>query len=162
MIARLLTRRDSTARYRVVTRVYHGWHEGRDVTPIRRLFESFATDPSFARRIATVSFLPGFQFGNELACDTARNPLYSTYRGGGQNKGQKMVDTAISCDLLHLLRFQAADIAVIVSDDDDFIPALFTAEAWNTTAILLREPGSNIDHVSSSSSNNIIAYWSDE
>jgi uncharacterized LabA/DUF88 family protein len=158
-LARLLMHLDSTVSYRVVMRLYHGWHEGRETTPIRRIFERFAQDPNLARRISRVSFTPGFRFGNELACDSRLNPLYSTYRGGGQDTGQKMVDTAIACDLLHILTSGLADVGVVVSDDDDLVPAVFTAEAWKLRAILLREPEHTLDHISMEDCTSVVRYW---
>src|SRR5688500_135539 len=73
-----------SAGYRVTMRIYHGWHTGRERTQARRAFDDFARDASLARRIGAVSFAPGFQFGNELACPTDRGPLFDTARSGGQ------------------------------------------------------------------------------
>src|SRR5262245_21549568 len=67
-VSRALQSLGGGERYRVTTRIYHGWHRDRDTMPIRRDFEAFANDASMARRFAGVSFTPGFQFGNELIC----------------------------------------------------------------------------------------------
>jgi hypothetical protein len=160
-IARALARIDSTSAHRVTLRLYHGWHRHREPTPDRRIFEKFAIDPTFARRFQRISFCRGFDFGNELTCDTIRNPLYATYQGTGQETGQKMVDTAIACDLLHLLRYGGANIAIIVSDDDDLLPALFTAEAWRLRAYLIRSAARGLEHVTASGCSDLVVTWED-
>ena len=148
--------------YRVTLRIYHGWHEERDPTPLRRDFECFCGDTSLARKIANISFTRGFQFGNELCCSSDASPLFSTYRGGGQGRGQKMVDSAIICDLLHLLLSNTADIGIILADDDDLIPALLMAQAWNKAAILMRKPGSDLSHVTDADCSANIWYWNEQ
>jgi hypothetical protein len=158
-IARVLAL-EGGAKHRVTLRIYHGWHANRDPTPVRRDFELLAHDTSLARRISNVSFAPGFQFGNELTCLDDVSPLYATYRGSGQDVGQKMVDSAIVCDLLHLLRFGHADCCIIVSDDDDYIPAVLTAKSWSVSVILLRQAGNNIHHATDVDCRRELAYWS--
>lgn len=160
-ITRALIRIDGLSTHRVTLRLYHGWHRVREPTTDRRIFEAHATDPLSARRFQNVSFRPGFYFGNELTCDTIRNPLYATYQGSGQEAGQKMVDTAIACDLLHVLRYGIANIAIVVSDDDDLLPALFTAEAWHLRAYLVRSAARGLGHVTSSSCSKLVVNWED-
>lgn len=158
-VTRALNATGAGERFRVTLRMYHGWHHERDAMPIRRDFEMFANDTQFARRFSNVSFNAGFQFGNELLCQTNGTPLFATFRGGGQSTGQKMVDTSIVCDLLHLIRYGYADTAVVVADDDDFIPALLTAKAWNGRAILLRKPESSVRHVTDVDCTKDVHYW---
>jgi len=110
---------------------------------------------SYARTLGIVSFTREIKFGNELACNTPRNPLFSTVN----SLGQKMVDTAIACDLLYLLKTGAVEIAIIMSDDDDYIPAAFTAEVWGLRSILLRTNGQSIDHVSKIPAERLVSYW---
>lgn len=145
-------------KYRVLLRLYHGWHKERDQTPLRRDFEQFASDPSMARRIANTSFAKGYQFGNELLCNTADAPLFATYRTSGDS-GQKMVDSAIICDLLHIFKNKTADVGMIISDDDDFVPAILTARAWAAEAILLRRPGNSIGHITDIDCSTTVGYW---
>lgn len=161
-VARALTSLGGGHKYRVITRIYHGWHRDRDPMPVRRDFELYAADGSIARRLANVVFGSGFQFGNELLCQDGAYPLHSTYRGGNQDKGQKMIDTSIVCDSLHLLRFGLADSTVIVADDDDFIPVMLTANAWKSNLILLRKPGSDVSHVTDVNCANNLCFWSEE
>lgn len=153
--ASVLKRRDATVRYRATVRLYHGWHVEDRATDIRLQFDRLANVEFFGRTVGIVSFNPEFKFGNELACETPRNPIFSTSRP----QGQKMVDTAIICDLLYLLGTRAADVGLIVSDDDDFIPAVFTAEAWGLESILLRSPGRTIEHVSKMAPGRLVCHW---
>lgn len=132
-----LSRHRSTERIRVSTRLYHGWHSRFDPTDERMNVEAFANSRGFARTIGRVSFRPEITFGNELACDPQRGPLFDTAR----TKGQKMVDTALTVDVLHLFAKRAIDVGVIASDDDDFLPVAFTAESWNCDVFLLRSMG---------------------
>ena len=106
--------------------------------------------------MGSVSFSKGLQFGNELVCHDGQFPLYSTHR----NDKQKMVDSAIVCDLLHLLRYRYADRCIIVSDDDDYIPALLTAKAWSADVVLLRRSGHDIGHVTDIDCSKELMYWS--
>lgn len=145
-------------KYRVNLRIYHGWHKEREQTPLRRDFEMFASDPAMARRISNVSFVKGYQFGNELLCSPDAAPLYATFRSSGAT-GQKMIDSSIVCDLLHLFKTKTADIGMIISDDDDFVPAVLTARAWAANAILLRRPGSAVSHVTDMDCGASVDYW---
>jgi uncharacterized LabA/DUF88 family protein len=114
--------------------MYHGWHRERRPTHKRLEFEKYLTKQNVERTIGIVSFTPEFKYGNDLACASDRSPLYDTSRP----QGQKMVDTAIACDALFLLKEGQTRTVVIVSDDDDFAPVLFTAEAWGLDVVILR------------------------
>lgn len=156
-IASTLQHTSTSTGYRVFIRMYHGWHAGREQTQYRTVFNGHNEDASMARKIGSVSFAAGFHFGNELACGTARNPLYNTFRSGGQ----KMVDTAICADLLHLLHTKEADLVLVVSDDDDFVPAVFTASSWSRRSILLRPAGRTLADVTDGDCADIVRYWSE-
>jgi uncharacterized LabA/DUF88 family protein len=155
-IAASLSAKDSTSRYRVTLRLYHGWHIDDRPTDSRRHLERFIAKEKIERTIGRVSFTPEFLFGNELACDSHRNPIFSTSRP----QGQKMVDTAIVCDLLFMLRNASTDVGIVVSNDDDFIPAILTAEAWGLDSMLLRATSNNITHVCKNDSGCPVYYWS--
>lgn len=43
---------------------------------------------------------------------------------------EKTVDTALAADLLSWARSDPGEWALILSEDDDFVPPVFTAEAW--------------------------------
>ncbi|MEI2429371.1 hypothetical protein RDV84_22205 [Lysobacter yananisis] len=148
-------------KYRVTLRLYHGWHQNRDQTVARRDFDLMSNEEELARRIANVSFVKGFQFGNDPICNDGSYPLFHTYRGGGQDSGQKMIDTSIVCDALHLMRYGLAQVVLVLSDDDDFIPLLVTAKSWAARAILLRQPGSHVRDVTDLDCENDVCYWSE-
>lgn len=158
-VARVLGKLDSTVKYRAGLRIYHGWHQRRNVQPIRVDFDRFRFDGAFARRIGQVSYMPGFEYGNELCCYDEVMPIYDTYRGGGQEAGQKMVDTAISCDALHMGRFFPEMVIVIVSDDDDFLPAVITAKKWRTKCLLIRFNQRDLTFVTDDHLNELVYYW---
>ena len=160
-VAKVLGKAGSSAKFRAGMRIYYGWHQERVATPVRRDFEQFQFDKNFARRFGNVSFVRGFEFGNELCCYDDSTPLFDTYRGKGQEEGQKMVDTAITCDLLHLNRFNPAMVCVIVSDDDDFVPALITSTRWRAQSYLLRVKVRNLRLVTDDAIDDNIHYWSE-
>ena len=54
-----------------------------------------------------------------------------------------MVDTALAIDLLGLASRKEADRYMVLSDDDDMLPALFAAEAVGADAKMLSRPGMN-------------------
>lgn len=58
-----------------------------------------------------------------------------------------MVDTALAADLLAWARFQSKAWALVLAEDDDLIPPLYTAEAWvkqrGGRALLVRRRGTN-------------------
>lgn len=41
-----------------------------------------------------------------------------------------MVDTALTCDVLASARSSPSDIRLIMGEDDDLVPAAFTADSW--------------------------------
>lgn len=154
--AGILRNIDSTSTYKVQTRFYDGWH--RNDTPTSVLLEmqkAFATW-SLERTIGNIYFQSDLNFGNHLACNSHRSPLFSTYR----DSGQKMVDTAISCDFLYMLKNKQIDIGLIASDDDDFVPAALTAEAWGLDGYLIRSPDRSLEAVTKSTINSPIKFWS--
>lgn len=151
----MLTALDATKRYRVTMRMYYGWHSGREPTPVRRDFEQFSNDTELARTFSKVSFTKGFAFGNEPILLNPQFPLYSTKRA----QGQKMVDTAIVCDLLESLRADIAQIGIILSDDDDFIPAVIAAHSSKKQGFLLRQPNSGIKDATDYDESAVVRFW---
>lgn len=148
-VARYLTAIDGKALFRVYWRIYHGWHRGRSKTPDRVLFERFAFNVG-SRMVRNISFGGDYVCGDSLVCNSIRNPIYDTLRtdrDDGQPY-QKMVDTLLVCDLLQLVRSRDSAVFVVIADDDDFAPALFTAEAWKAKVVMLHNRSSLNPHLS--------------
>lgn len=130
------------------SRIYHGWHSGLTPTPDRRAFEIARNrfGPYVLQK--KVSYLPDIEFGNNLTCAGARVPLMDTLRTRDDGvEGQKMVDTALVADLLGYCRTESrsfrrgerpTSMALIVADDDDLLPGVFTAEAWGLPSVVFR------------------------
>lgn len=73
-----------------------------------------------------------------------------------------MVDTAITCDALHLGRFFPDVTTIIVSDDDDFLPAIITAKRWRARSLLVRVEIRDLSLVTDESLEDEVFYWSEE
>lgn len=43
---------------------------------------------------------------------------------------EKAVDTALAADLLHWARTSPTEWALVLSEDDDVVPPVLTAESW--------------------------------
>jgi hypothetical protein len=124
--------------YRIRWRVYHGWHQGKTKTGDRILFEKYMSDAK-GRTIQNVSFSVDYEFSGTLSCESSRAPIFDTCRSDRHTGAisQKMVDTMLVCDLLHLARSRESSLLLVIADDDDIIPALFTAEAWKAKIAML-------------------------
>lgn len=126
---------------RVRPRLYHGWHRGNEPTVDRRAL--FGMDP-VRRTVGKVLLEPPI-IADALACgvqlrDTVRR------RDDGMDE-QKMVDTALCADLLWYARSEGARKAdvgfVVMSEDDDMLPAVLTAEKWGVNCKILRQRNAN-------------------
>lgn len=137
-ISHSLYRRDRHEKFRVHWRVYHGWHRGRTKTTDRLVFEKYSQEAR-ARTIDNVSFSTNFTLSGEMACPSHRSPVLDTLRQDRTSGAfsQKMVDTLLTVDLLHGVRTKDAKLFIVVANDDDVLPALFTAEAWQAQVLLL-------------------------
>ena len=122
------------------SRIYHGWHSGKTKTKERAAWED-AVPKLRPRSVGRVSYLPDIAYGNDLLCGGKRSPLFDTLRkreDTGQIE-QKMVDTALTSDLLWYCRSESRQakrgdlppaLAIIVGDDDDLVPGAIVSEAW--------------------------------
>jgi hypothetical protein len=138
IVAKCVTDLDSRNLYRVRWRLYHGWYRGKTKTADRIAVEKYL----FAlrsRTIKRVSFGNDFAFSDFPCCRSRRSPIVDTLRLDPETGRlrQKMVDASLICDLLYLVRSRDSDLYIVMANDDDFIPALFTAEMWRGKAILL-------------------------
>lgn len=95
--------------------------------------------------------MPEVAFSDSLLCGGARGNIFDTLRQADRNRDakkprteQKMVDTALTCDLLQLARSEKDRTFLIVGDDDDLLPAAITAEQWLRSGdgqVLVLRPG---------------------
>jgi hypothetical protein len=139
-IGRALVRNNPTARFRVALRLYHGWHKGWEPTDGLRAIVATASPVELAALAhSTVRFSERLDYGHTLlsALPTRRhqNPavhLPNTLRQQNRDspREEKMVDTALAADLLQWARNDPEEWAVVVAEDDDFVPPVFTAESW--------------------------------
>ena len=140
-IARLLTSEDSKNTYHVILRLYHGWHKGWHPTDNFRAILQAVSNPYFPSSYATksVSFRQGVEYGHTLLSALSSRQhhagphhLANTLRQRNRHSPweEKMVDTALAADLLHWARESPTDWALVMAEDDDIVPPVFTAEAW--------------------------------
>lgn len=140
-IERVLLDWPGADRFRVTMRLYHGWHKGFAPTPNRIAITKTVAQVDFSclARSNRVAFSSDVQYGDRLldAINTRLHPrlgihLPNTLRT--QRKGEppveKMVDTAIASDLLSWARTSYDEHALVLSEDDDLVPAIYVAEAW--------------------------------
>ena len=139
-IGRVLTQKAPAARFSVAMRLYHGWHKGFERTENLRAITKAASQVGLsAAANANVRFSPQIEYGHTLlsALPSRLHPSHSIHltntlrqRSRGEQPEEKMVDTALAADLLHWARNEPGDWALILAEDDDFIPPVFTAESW--------------------------------
>lgn len=129
------------ARFRVAFRFYHGWHKGFEETENRKAMTGLVAETDFTNlsRSRNVRFLEEVRYGDELLAALpqrayTRPPVHlpDTWRQQERNKprGEKMVDTALATDLLARACNDPHEWALVLSEDDDMVPPVFTAEAW--------------------------------
>lgn len=136
-VAKEVSSRNHQTMYRVYWRVYHGWHQGKTKTPDRKLFEEY-TSTAKSRTINNVSFSTDFSFSGSLCCTPERRPIVDTLRSKDDGStNQKMVDSMLICDILQLARTRDSSLIILIANDDDFVPALHTAEAWHAKVVML-------------------------
>lgn len=142
-VASVLNNKDYKDIIRVSWRIYHGWHEGEKATDDRKRFEKFISRYK-GRAIGRISFGSDFMFGDDILSGSIRSPLrYTLRKRTNGNTGvtelcQKMVDTSLVSDLLHAARTRTFDRIIIVGDDDDLLPGIFTAECWGAHVHFIR------------------------
>lgn len=152
VIARTLHKIDSSLRYMVRYRLYHGWSKGYSWTANRKAAQLAISKADFAEISCkpNVVINPDVEFGDRLLNAVARREakqlrihLPGTLREEASNLREKMVDTALAADLLSHARSDPDEWALVLAEDDDLVPPLFVAEAWRQGAdgkvILLRK-----------------------
>lgn len=138
MVGRALTQQH--LRFRVSFRLYHGWHRGWQPTEGLRAAVRAVSAANFAALSGEhIEFSPTVQYGHTLLAALPERlhsgpslHLPNTLRdqGRGQPPTEKMVDTALAADLLAWARLFPSEWALVLAEDDDVVPPLFTAEAW--------------------------------
>jgi hypothetical protein len=139
-IGKALNKLDKTSRYKVTLRLYHGWSKGYEWTPNRSAVVSAIaqTDFSVISRFPNIVINPEISYGDLLLSGLSHRVsksknihLPGTLRDrGGDSVGEKMVDTALASDLLSLAFSDPKDWSIVLAEDDDLVPPIFTAEAW--------------------------------
>jgi hypothetical protein len=121
---------------RVRPRFYHGWHRGNQPTVDRNAL--VGVDPH-RRAISDVLIEPPVIADTLLCGAQLRDTLRRRTDGSDE---QKMVDTALCADLLWLARAESTrkdNVAFLVlSEDDDMLPAVLTAGQWGFWAKVAR------------------------
>ena len=127
-------------RFRVSFRLYHGWHKGWQPTDgFKAAAQAVGATDFTALSHDRVDFSSAVQYGHTLIEASPerqhrRPPIHLPNTLRDQEKGQppaeKMVDTALAADLLAWARRSPSEWALVLAEDDDVAPPLFTAEAW--------------------------------
>ena len=140
-IRKTLLSEDHNRKFDVVLRLYHGWHIGWERTANLLAIMKTVADPNFPSDYSArnVVFRQVVHFGHTLlsALPARRHSgqqihFANTLRQRNANSGpeEKMVDTALAADLLHWARETPSEWALVLAEDDDIVPPVFTAEAW--------------------------------
>ena len=138
MVGRAL--KSEQMRFRVSFRLYHGWHRGWQRTDgFRAATQAVGAADFSALSGERVEFSPAVRYGHTLLAalperQHSRLSLHLPNTLRNQRRGQppkeKMVDTALAADLLAWARSFPSEWALVLAEDDDVVPPLFTAEAW--------------------------------
>ena len=150
-------RKHAGLRFLVSFRLYHGWHKGWTATDrLKAAIYVASGDIAALSKSSQVSFAPAVEYGHTLLSAVPErrhkrppihlpNTLRAHSRGGAPT--EKMVDTALAADLLAWARSPSSEWALVLAEDDDFIPPVYTAEAWASQGggrtLLVRRRGSS-------------------
>lgn len=140
VIGKSLDQMDRTLKYDVTLRIYHGWYRGFEPTSRRKALTQLAAGVDY-RLLSTkpnVSFRNVIEFGDRLISATIERlhirlnchvPNTQRYAlDDPQKSEEKMVDTAIASDVVDIAYSDPKRWIVVVGDDDDLVPPVFTAE----------------------------------
>jgi len=137
-IARCLGKIDQNSRFKVQLRLYHGWHKGYHPTDNRKAITTVlaATDFADLSPLQNVVFAANVAYGDCLLHALASRfharlgvHLPNTLQLQNGRLGEKMVDTALAADIVSSAATQTDEWIVVVAEDDDLVPPVFTAEA---------------------------------
>ncbi|GAA0743106.1 hypothetical protein LRH25_05965 [Ideonella azotifigens] len=137
-IARCLGGIDPGGRFRVQLRLYHGWHKGFQPTANRIAITTVLASKNFAdlSPLRNVVFDSNVAYGDCLLHALsirlhARLGIHlpNTLQTQHGELTEKMVDTALAADVVSNAASQTDEWIVVVAEDDDLVPPVFTAEA---------------------------------
>lgn len=140
VVTNALVSENSSLRYDVSLRLYHGWRKGFQESDRRIAVVSAtaATDFASLSHKTNVVVRSEVGFGDNLMSAVAKRlhnkiscHLPNTLRQAINDKTrleEKMVDTAIASDVVDMAHREMGKWIVIVGDDDDLVPALYVAE----------------------------------
>lgn len=133
-----LSKIEKKAKFRVALRLYHGWRKGYEPTTnfkaIRQVISE--TDFSSLSNFPNISYSGIIGFGDCLISASPKRlhpkisiHLPNTYRDrGDRGSEEKMVDTAIATDSIVCAYQYPEDWIILVGEDDDLVPPLFSIE----------------------------------
>ena len=141
VIGRALAQAASASRFDVAFRLYHGWYKGWQRTENFDAITTAVSQTDFSRlsQAPNVVFSSDVRYSHTLMSalperSHVRPPIHlpDTLRQQVSHEPptEKMVDSALASDLLAWAHSDPGDWALILSDDDDVVPPVFTAEAW--------------------------------
>ena len=138
-IRRVLEDSDLTARFNVAIRLYHGWYKGWEPTEnLRAIKATLSPGEISIFSNPRVRFADRLDYGHTLLSALPKRShksaihLPNTLRQQSRDspRKEKMVDTALAADLLHWARSEPEEWAMVLAEDDDLVPPVFTAESW--------------------------------
>ena len=139
IINRVLKMESPGTRFSVDLRFYHGWHKGWEPTDNLRAIAGVRSAEVFADNASPdIVFSQGVRYGHTLLSALPERShqrtaihLPNTLRDQeGSSPTEKMVDTALAADLLAWAHSDPEEWALVLSDDDDIVPPVLTAESW--------------------------------
>ena len=141
VIGRALAQAAPASRFDVAFRLYHGWYKGWQRTENFDAITTAVSQTDFSRlsQAPNVVFSSDVRYSHTLMSalperSHVRPPIHlpNTLRQQVSHEPptEKMVDSALASDLLAWAHSDPGDWALILSDDDDVVPPVFTAEAW--------------------------------
>jgi hypothetical protein len=142
-IGRCLSQADANCRFKVQLRLYHGWHKGFQPTVNRKAITTVLASTDFAdlSTFRNIIFEPNVGYGDLLlhALPNRQHArlgihLPNTLQLQNGELGEKMVDTALAVDVVSNAATQPDEWIVVVAEDCDFAPPVFTAEALLSTS----------------------------
>ncbi len=137
-IARCLSQVDQNRRFKVQLRLYHGWHKGFHPTDNRKAIINVLAATNFTdlSPLQNIVFAPDVAYGDCLLHALSSRlhvrlgiHLPNTLQLQHGHLGEKMVDTALAADVVSNAATQTNEWIVVVAEDDDLVPPVFTAEA---------------------------------